>query len=68
MVENREFSHMLTASDVARLINVHRNTVRRWCNMGLLRTYRISSRGDLRFQEQDVYDFLQQKLNIVAKE
>ncbi|MCL0039074.1 helix-turn-helix domain-containing protein, partial [Dehalococcoidia bacterium] len=41
---------MLTTSDVARLLNVHINTVRRWSNQGILKAYRIGSRGDRRFQ------------------
>jgi excisionase family DNA binding protein len=55
---------MLTTSEVARLINVHMNTVRRWSNQGVLRTYRIGSRGDRRFQEEDINDFIEQQLKI----
>ena len=55
---------MLTTSDVARLINVHMNTVRRWSNQGVLKTYRIGSRGDRRFQEEDINDFIEQQLKI----
>jgi excisionase family DNA binding protein len=52
---------MLTASDVAHLLNVHVNTVRRWSNQGILRAYRIGSRGDRRFQEEDIANFLSQE-------
>jgi excisionase family DNA binding protein len=55
---------MLTTSEVARLINVHMNTVRRWSNQGVLKTYRIGSRGDRRFQEEDINDFIEQQLKI----
>ena len=55
---------MLTTSEVARLINVHMNTVRRWSNQGVLRTYRIGSRGDRRFQEEAINDFIEQQLKI----
>jgi len=51
-------SKMLTARDVARLLNVHMNTVRRWSNSGILKSYRISPRGDRRFQREDVEGFL----------
>ena len=45
---------MLTTSDVARILNVHINTVRRWSNQGTLKSYRIGSRGDRRFRKDDV--------------
>jgi excisionase family DNA binding protein len=54
---------MLTTSDVARLLNVHINTVRRWSNQGIIRTYRIGSRGDRRFRQEDVSTFLAEQHN-----
>ncbi len=51
---------MLTGSDVAYLLGVHVNTVRRWSNQGILRGYRISSRGDRRFKREDIDKFLQE--------
>ena len=53
-------SGMLTTSDVAGLVNVHINTVRRWSNEGTLRVYRIGSRGDRRFRQEDIDSFLSQ--------
>ena len=49
---------MLTVADVAHLLRVHANTVRRWSNQGGLKTYRIGSRGDRRFRREDVTSFL----------
>ena len=46
MANPRRIEPMLTTSDVARLLNVHINTVRRWSNQGALKTYRIGARGD----------------------
>ncbi len=60
MAEN-SIDPMLTTSDVARLLNIHINTVRRWSNQGRLKTYRIGSRGDRRFQQEDINSFLTQK-------
>jgi excisionase family DNA binding protein len=54
---------MLTTSDVARLLNVHINTVRRWSNQGVIKAYRIGSRGDRRFRQEDVTVFLAQQHN-----
>ncbi|GAI26222.1 unnamed protein product, partial [marine sediment metagenome] len=33
---------MLTTRDVAQLLGIHVNTVRRWSNKGILKSYRIS--------------------------
>ena len=67
MVDNKDVGPMLTTSEVARLLNVHINTVRRWSNQGILRTYRIGSRGDRRFYQGDVAGFLEQKSKIGAE-
>ena len=56
--QNNNNSAMLNISDVAHLLNVHVNTVRRWSNQGLLKSYRIGSRGDRRFKKKDVETFL----------
>lgn len=61
MTKSKEIASLLTTSDVARLLNIHINTVRRWSNEGKLRAYRIGSRGDRRFQQEDINVFLAQK-------
>ena len=48
---------MLTTSEVARILNVHINTVRRWSNQGSLASYRIGTRGDRRFKKSDIDEF-----------
>ncbi len=58
MANSRRIEPMLTTSDVARLLNVHINTVRRWSNQGTLKTYRIGARGDRRFRREDIASFL----------
>jgi excisionase family DNA binding protein len=49
---------LLTVRDVAFLLHVHANTVRRWSDIGVLKSYRISSRGDRRFKREDIDQFL----------
>lgn len=61
MTKSKEIASLLTTSDVARLLNIHINTVRRWSNEGKLKAYRIGSRGDRRFQQEDIAVFLAQK-------
>ena len=69
MVNHKKISPMLTTSEVAHLLNVHINTVRRWSNQGILKAYRIGSRGDRRFQREDVMSFLSKMSStIISKE
>ncbi len=49
---------MLTTSEVAAILNVHINTVRRWSNQGSLKAYQLGPRGDRRFRKEDIDEFL----------
>ena len=49
---------MLTVREVARMLNVHLNTVRRWSNLGILKSFRIGLGDDRRFLKEDVDKFL----------
>ena len=64
MVNGR--NRMLTSAEVARMLHIHINTVRRWSNQGILRTYRLGPRGDRRFYKEDVAQFLQDKRIMAA--
>jgi len=52
---------MLATRDVARLLGIHANTVRRWSEKGILRGYRICGRGDRRFRREDIDKFLKER-------
>ena len=58
MANHNDTDSMLTIGEVAHLLNVHINTVRRWSNQGILKSYRIGSRGDRRFRQEDIDSFL----------
>ena len=60
MLTEKEDSSLMTVTDVARALNVHINTVRRWSDKGILRSYRICGRGDRRFKKEDIIQFLSQ--------
>jgi excisionase family DNA binding protein len=49
---------LLTPAEAAKLLNVHINTVRRWSNKGILKTYRLGSRDDRRFKRVDIEKLL----------
>jgi excisionase family DNA binding protein len=58
MTRRNHSNGLLTARQVARLLNVHVNTVRRWNDRGILKAYRIGPRGDRRFNKADIDMFL----------
>ena len=60
MVNDVKMDDMLTVSEVARLLHVHPNTLRRWSNNGRIRAYRITPRGDRRYRLRDIEGFLAQ--------
>ena len=49
---------MLTVTDVAKMLNAHNNTIRRWADQGIIKSYRINRRGDRRFRREDIMLFL----------
>ncbi|HEY8870329.1 MAG TPA: helix-turn-helix domain-containing protein [Candidatus Limnocylindrales bacterium] len=55
-----EFGPMLTASEVAEMLHLHVNTVKRLGDRGELPFYRVCRRGDRRFRLDDVMRFLGQ--------
>jgi excisionase family DNA binding protein len=48
MSGDNQIKPMLTVNEVAKLLHVHANTVRRWSDRNLIKVYRITSRGDRR--------------------
>jgi excisionase family DNA binding protein len=58
MASAQEISDMLTIREVARIFHVHPNTLRRWSNNGIVRAYRINTRGDRRYKREEIVRFL----------
>jgi excisionase family DNA binding protein len=50
--------NMLTVTEVAELIHVHPNTLRRWSDQGRIASFRLPPRGDRRFRPCDLTTFL----------
>ena len=55
-----ELGPMLTATEVADMLHLHVNTVKRLGDRGELPFYRVCKRGDRRFRLDDVMKFLAQ--------
>ncbi|MDD5082162.1 MAG: helix-turn-helix domain-containing protein [Dehalococcoidales bacterium] len=60
MVDENRLLPLLTVREVAQILHVHSNTVRRWSDQGMIRAYRITQRGDRRFHQEDIVHFLQE--------
>jgi len=60
MISDEHMDDMLTVGEVARLLHVHPNTLRRWSNRGRIKSYRINPRGDRRYRLRDIEGFLAQ--------
>ena len=54
----QELGPMLTASEVAEMLHLHVNTVKRLGDRDELPFYRVCKRGDRRFRLEDVLTFL----------
>ena len=54
MKKNKVIGGMLTVREVSQLLHVHSNTLRRWSDQGIVKTYRIGPRGDRRFKPEDI--------------
>jgi excisionase family DNA binding protein len=58
MANEEQIGNMLTVKEVAQLLHIHPNTLRRWSNRGRIRAYRITPRGDRRFRREEIARFL----------
>jgi len=58
MISDSEIGHLLTIREVSKILHVHSNTLRRWSDEGIIKSFRISRRGDRRFKLEDVLSYL----------
>ena len=68
MVSLEAMRPMLTVKDVARLLNIHVNTVRRWSDQNIIKSYRVTSRGDRRFRQEDISTYLSELNDVTRSE
>jgi excisionase family DNA binding protein len=58
MVTYDKQDRMLRVSEVAEMLHVHPNTLRRWSEQGIIGAYRLGSRGDRRFSKSAIASFM----------
>jgi excisionase family DNA binding protein len=54
-------SNMLRTGEACRILCIHSNTLRRWSEQGIVKTYRLGPRGDRRFRREDIAALLIEK-------
>jgi excisionase family DNA binding protein len=47
---------LLTTKQAAKILNVHENTVRRWSEKGIIKSFRVGPRADRRFYESEIIE------------
>ena len=68
MARKNQYPSVLTVGEVARLLKIHVNTVRRWSNRGILKAYRIGPGGDRRFRRKDILALFPRKPKATPEE
>lgn len=58
MLGSEDVKPVLTVKDVADMLHIHVNTARRWSDQGIIKSYRITRRGDRRFRREDILRYL----------
>ena len=54
---------LLTINEASQVLHIHENTLRRWCNRGVISSFRIGTRGDRRILESNVNELLSNMQN-----
>ena len=55
---NESSDAVFTSGEIAELLHVHINTVRRWTEKGILKAHRIGTRGDRIVSQRHIDQFL----------
>jgi len=51
---------LLTITEVAKFLRVSSGTIRKWSSKGLFPVYRLGTRGDRRFKQEDIERFIKE--------
>jgi len=55
---NTTLSKLSTIRQAAEILNVHVGTLRRWDKSGKLKAIKLSERGDRRYKQEDIENFI----------
>ena len=58
-----DMNQMLSTTEASSILRVHPNTLRRWSDQGIVKSYRVGPRGDRRFMLYDIAAFLASGFN-----
>ena len=61
-------SKLLRTGEACRILCIHSNTLRRWSEQGIVKTYRLGPRGDRRFRREDIAALLIEKTKDGSKD
>jgi excisionase family DNA binding protein len=62
MIGEEDKNVMFSVADVATILNVHANTVRKWSDEGRIKSCRVGARGDRGFTPDDLKEFIESSL------
>jgi len=61
MKKREKLSELLTLSKTAKILSVHRNTLRKWDKKGILVAIRFGERRDRRYKKEDVLKLMESR-------
>lgn len=67
MVTTNKIDKLLTVREVADILHVHPNTLRRWSDTGRIKFLRITERGDRRYRFSEVESFIDSGRDLIFK-
>ena len=59
MAKEEKLPQLLTLAETAKVLGVHKNTLRKWDKKGILKAMRFGERKDRRFKKEDVLKLLE---------
>jgi excisionase family DNA binding protein len=62
MIGEEDNNVMFSVAEVATILNVHANTVRKWSDEGRIKSCRVGPRGDRGFTPDDLKKFIESSL------
>ncbi|MDY6836267.1 MAG: helix-turn-helix domain-containing protein [Chloroflexota bacterium] len=65
-VSGKRPRRLLTTREASEYLHVHPNTVRGWCERGILPNYRVGPHHNRKFKLEDIQAFLEKEINGIS--